>query len=83
MRPVAYELRTEGFEAGIVYTPEWEGLSLSPWYVVCIGPYPNQAVALKALKAAQARGHKGFHVMFSGATTMDQGASWVKNGARL
>ena len=82
VRPVANRLRAEGFEAGIVYTPEWQGLSLSPWYVVCIGPYPNKAVALKALKAAQSRGHKGFHVMFSGPTTMDQGASWVRNGVR-
>lgn len=83
VRPVADELRAEGFEAGIVYTPEWLGLNMSPWYIVCVGPYSSKASATKALAAAESRGHKGFHVGFSGATTVDQGASWVKSGARL
>jgi cell division protein FtsN len=81
VRPAAEELIAEGFPAGIVYTPEWGGLSGSPWYIVCIGPYSSRAVATKALTAAQSRGHKGFRVKFSGATTMDLGAGWVRGGA--
>lgn len=81
VRPVAEGLVAEGFPAGIVYTPEWGGLSGSPWYIVCIGPYSSRAVATKALAAAQSRGHKGYRVKFSGATTMDLGAGWVRGGA--
>ena len=43
----------EGFEASVIYTPEWEGLSRDPYYSVIAGRYATREAAEEALPAAQ------------------------------
>jgi cell division protein FtsN len=80
VQPVSTKLKAEGFPAGITYTPEWQGLSLSPWYIVFIGPYGTEAEARKALKAAESVGYKKYLVKFSGETTIDNDSGYVRSG---
>jgi hypothetical protein len=62
------------------YTPEWQDLSLSPWYIVFIGPYGTEEEARKALKAAESVGYKKYLVKFSGETTIDNDSGYVRSG---
>jgi len=78
--PTRQRLQSQGFPTGVAYTPEWEKLNLSPWYVLFIGPYGTKADANKALGVAKSLGYKGFYVQFSGPTTVDEGAGFVKSG---
>jgi SPOR domain len=78
--PTRQRLQSQGFPTGVAYTPEWEKLNLSPWYVLFIGPYQTKADAEKAFSVAKSVGYKGFYVQFSGPTTVDEGAGFVKSG---
>lgn len=78
--PTQRRLQSQGFPTGVVYSPEWERLSISPWYVLFIGPYQSKADADKAFAVATSLGYKGFHVQQSGPTTVDTGAGFVKSG---
>lgn len=80
VQPVVAKLTAEGFPAGITYTPEWQDLSLSPWYIVFIGPYGTEDEARKALKAAESVGYKKYLVKFSGETTIDNNSGYVRSG---
>jgi hypothetical protein len=81
IQPVADKLVAQGFSAGAIYTPEWENLSLSPYYIVFIGPYGTRAEAEKALKAAESVGYQKFIIKFSGMTTIDNDQGYVRSGA--
>lgn len=81
VQPVADKLVEQGFSAGAIYTPEWENLSLSPYYIVFIGPYGTKAEAEKALKAAESVGYQKFIIKFSGMTTIDNDQGYVRSGA--
>lgn len=81
VQPVADKLVKQGFSAGVIYTTEWENLSLSPWYIVFVGPYATRAEAEKALKAAESVGYQKFIVKFSGMTTIDNDQGYVRSGA--
>jgi cell division septation protein DedD len=78
--PTQRRLQSQGFPTGVVYSPEWEKLNLSPWYVLFIGPYQTKAEANKAFAVAKSLGYKGFYVQQSGPTTVDTGAGFVKSG---
>jgi hypothetical protein len=80
IQPVADKLVAQGFSAGAIYTPEWENLSLSPYYIVFIGPYGTKPEAEKALKAAESVGYQKFIIKFSGMTTIDNDQGFVRSG---
>jgi hypothetical protein len=80
IQPVADKLVAQGFSAGAIYTPEWENLSLSPYYIVFIGPYGTKPEAEKALKAAESVGYQKFIIKFSGMTTIDNDQGYVRSG---
>jgi hypothetical protein len=80
IQPVADKLVTQGFSAGVIYTTEWENLSLSPWYIVFIGPYGTRPEAAKALAAAESVGYQRFIIKFSGLTTIDNDQGYVRSG---
>jgi septal ring-binding cell division protein DamX len=80
VQPIADQLVSQGFSAGVIYTTEWENLSLSPWYIVFIGPYGTRPEADKALKAAESVGYQKFIIKFSGMTTIDNNQGYVRSG---
>jgi hypothetical protein len=73
-------LASRGFPSGLVYTPEWEDLDISPWYAVYIGPYSSKAKAVKAMAAAKSAGYTGLHVKYTGPTAADVGAGYTMSG---
>jgi hypothetical protein len=77
---VVARLATRGFPSGLVYTPEWEDLDISPWYAVYIGPYSSKERAAKAMTVAQSAGYTGLSVKYTGPTASDIGAGYTMSG---
>jgi hypothetical protein len=77
---VVARLMARGFPSGLVYTPEWEDLDLSPWYAVYIGPYSSKATAVKAMAVVQSAGYTGLSVKYTGPTAADVGAGYTMSG---
>jgi cell division septation protein DedD len=77
---VVARLATRGFPSGLVYTPEWEDLDISPWYAVYIGPYSSKEKAAKAMAVAQSAGYAGLSVKYTGPTASDVGAGYTMSG---
>jgi len=60
------QLLDAGYNAQIIYTPEWSNLNKDPYYTVTAGMYTSEYMANIELDAVKSLGFDGAYVKFSG-----------------
>lgn len=65
----AEKLISQGFEAEVFFTDDWEGLGAKGMYVVTAGIYPSRSDAEAALSDVRNTGYKDAYIKYSGDYT--------------
>lgn len=66
MRKVVAELVSQGFDAKVFLTTEWDNLNNESWYVVTAGVYASEEAANAELANVQEAGYPNAYVKYSG-----------------
>jgi hypothetical protein len=60
------DLLNKGFDAAVIYTPDYSGLNPQPYYVVSPGLFTSEAEAKDCLALVKAAGYNDAYVKFAG-----------------